>query len=238
MVIMRDFGEVVNDVLQIYRESGNQAGEYLRKARKLSKKFGSGLAVIYCWFYSVPQKWTQVEPKIFELAKKMNSFGLDKILTMPKESLATTLKPMIFRNEISLQLKNFCKAIKSEYSSWDNFANALKEESIFVIFEKLRKHRNIRLTFKNLTAMKIFIGMGDDLIILDTHVAKVLGISKDKRSKYVVRKTLFQSLLDFSRKISNRLKKEGFDDISTAKWSLAIWFSQTKISADKLIKYY
>lgn len=233
---MRKPEEITKEVIKIYRESGKEAREYLRKARKLKEKFGSGLAVTYCWFYSVPQKWTQVEPKIFELAKKTNSFHLDTVLTIPKKNLAATLKPMIFRNEISSQLKNFCKAIKSEYSSWDNFADALKKESFFGIFGKLRKYKNIRLTFKNLAAMKIFVGMDNDLIILDTHVAKALGIKKSERSRYITRGTTLQNLLDFSKEITNGLRKKGFSDVFTAKWSLAIWFNKTNTHADELLK--
>ena len=109
---MRDIENIVKDVTRIYRESGNEAEEYLRKARRIKERFGPGLAIIYCWFYSVPQKWTQVEPKIFEIMKRTNYFDLDTMSKVSKEELATTLKPMIFYNEISIQLKNFCKAIQ------------------------------------------------------------------------------------------------------------------------------
>ncbi|MBS7633293.1 hypothetical protein KEJ15_06730, partial [Candidatus Bathyarchaeota archaeon] len=82
------------------------------------------------------------------------------------------LRPIVFYNEISFQLKNFCKAVYNEFNSWDFFANELNGKSIFAIFEKLRKHKGIRLSFKNLAAMKIFVGMDDDLLVLDRHVAK------------------------------------------------------------------
>ena len=59
---MRGIESIVKEVSQIYRESGVDAQEYLYKARKLKERFGSGLALVYCWFYSVPQKWTRVEP--------------------------------------------------------------------------------------------------------------------------------------------------------------------------------
>jgi hypothetical protein len=182
---MKEIEKMTTEIFQIYRESGAEAKDYLRKARKLEGLYGPAFATIYCWFYSVPQKWVQVEPKIFELAERTNFFSLDRVLAIPTEKLTTMLKPLIFRNEISLQLKNFCRAVKKEYSSWGKFADVLKKESIFTIFEKLKKYKNIRLTFKNLAAMKIFVGMDDDLIILDVHVAKVLGIDKYKRSKYV-----------------------------------------------------
>lgn len=63
---MRNIKTIVKDVAEIYQESGDEAEEYLHKARMLKEEFGPGLAIVYCWFYSVPQKWTQVEPKIFE----------------------------------------------------------------------------------------------------------------------------------------------------------------------------
>ena len=53
---MRDIESIVKEVADIYRESGKEAEEYLRKARRLKERFGLGLAIIYCWFYSVPQK--------------------------------------------------------------------------------------------------------------------------------------------------------------------------------------
>jgi endonuclease III-like uncharacterized protein len=77
----------------------------------LEKKFGSGPAIAYCWFYSVPQRWTQVEPKILEAMKKTNYFDLNTMLVMSEESLAVMLKPIIFYNNIAQQLKRFCEAI-------------------------------------------------------------------------------------------------------------------------------
>lgn len=200
---MRDIGSIVKDVAEIYRESGNEAEEYLNKARGLKEKFGTGPAIVYCWFYSVPQKWTQVEPKIFELSKYTSSFDLNTILKIPTESLAMTLKPMIFHNNISLQLKKFCEVIRSEYHSWDSFDKALSEENVFTIFRRLRSFKATRVTFKNLSAMKIFVGMDNNLLILDTHVAKVLGISKNEVSRYRIQERFFKNLLAFSKKITH-----------------------------------
>ncbi len=231
---MRGLEEIVKDIAKIYRKSGKEAEEYLLKARKLKERFGSGLAIVYCWFYSVPQKWTQVEPKIFELMEHTNSFNLDLILAMPAEKIASILRPMIFYNEISLQFKNLCKAIRNEYSSWNAFAYALDKESIFAIFDKLRKNRGIRLTFKNLAAMKIFVGKEDNLLILDTHVAKILGINKREQKEYRTQNKSFKSLLDFSERVTQRLAKHGLK-ITMAEWSLAIWFHRAKIPANKLL---
>ena len=234
---MRDAGEIVEDVVEIYRESGVDAEEYLDKARKLKEKFGSGFAVIYCWFYSVPQKWTQVEPKILKLLKQTNSFDLETILRISKEEFAAMLKPMIFSNEISLQLKNFCKAIQDEYGSWEGFAEAIEKEDVFSIFKKLRKHGGIRITFKNLAAMKSFVGVSNDFLILDTHVAKLLGMSKNVRNKYKVQEKLFKNLLIFMNKITMALRKKGFQRINTIQWSLAIWFNKAKIRANHLLTH-
>lgn len=234
---MRDIESIVKDVADIYQESGKEAEEYLCKARKLKEKFNPGLAIVYCWFYSIPQKWTQVEPKIFELMKLTDSFDLDTMLKISKEELAANLKPMIFCNEISLQLKNFCKAIQDEYGSWKSFAEAIEEQNIFAIFRKLRKHRSIRLTFKNLAAMKNFVGLSEDLIILDTHVAKVLGINKDERNKCRVQEKLFADLLVFSNQITQALEKIGLQKMATIQWSLAIWFNKAKIRANELLVY-
>ena len=232
---MRSAEKIVEDVVEIYRESGVDAEEYLYKARKLKEKFGSGLAIVYCWFYSVPQKWTQVEPKIFELAKCTNSFDLETMSKMSKEELATILKPMIFSNEISLQLKNFCKVIQDEYGSWEGFAEAIEKQDIFSIFKKLRRHSGIRLTFKNLAAMKSFVGFSNDFLILDTHVAKILRISKDVRNKYRVQEKLFKDLLIFSNRITQALEREGFQKMTTIQWSLAIWFNKVRIPANDLL---
>lgn len=234
---MKEIKDTTKEIAQIYRENKAEAKNYLHKARKLKDLYSPAFAIIYCWFYSVPQKWAQVEPKIFELAKKTNSFSLDIIPTISVKKLATILKPLIFRSEISLQLKNFCKATKSEYLSWNNFANRLEKENIFTIFKRLKKYENIRLTFKNLAAMKIFVAMNDDLIILDTHVARVLGINKIKRGEYVIREKNFQKMLAFSKKVTDELKKKGLKDVSMAKWSLAIWFNKAKISDSRLLSF-
>ncbi len=61
-----------------------------------------------------------------------------------------------------MQLKRFCEAIKSEHGSWDAFDNVLNKESIFTIFRVLRSFKSIRLTFKNLAAMKSFVGLSND----------------------------------------------------------------------------
>lgn len=234
---MRDIESIVKEVAEIYSRAGNEAEEYLLKARKLEKKLGPGPAIVYCWFYSVPQKWTQVEPKIFELMKFTNSFNIDKIILMSVEEIAAILKPMIFYNEISFQLKSFCKAIRNEYHSWDKFVKKLCKESIFSTFRRLRKHRNIRLTFKNLAAMKIFVGTDDDLIILDVHVGRVLGMNKGELGKYRVHERLFKDLSMFSGKITDELKRKGFQDITMIKWSLAIWFDKAKMQAKSLLDF-
>ena len=231
---MRVIERIVEDVAGIYQRSGEQAKKYLHKARRLKELFGYGLAIVYCWFYSVPQKWVQVEPKIFELIEFTNSFNLDTISSIPSEKIAEQLRPMIFYNEISAQLKNFCKAVKEEYSSWEDFVETLRRESIFEIFEKLKYHRNIRVTFKNLSAMKIFVGMDDDLLILDTHVAKVMGVGKKEINKYRTRKTLFVELLQFSIKVTRALRRK-FKDVTMTEWSLAIWFNKAKILPDELL---
>ena len=232
---MRNTKKIVEDVAEIYQKSGVDAEEYLHKARKLKEKFGSGLAMVYCWFYSIPQKWTQVEPKVFELMKHTNSFDLETVSNMSSEELAAMLKPLIFFNEISLQLKNFCRVIQDEYGSWEAFAEVIERKDIFSIFKKLRKHGGIRVTFKNLAAMKSFVGLSNDFLILDTHVAKVLGISEDVRNKYRVQEKLFKDLLDFSNQITQALERKGFQRTTTIQWSLAIWFNKAKIPANDLL---
>lgn len=231
---MKEINIIVEDITNIYRESGGEAERYLSKARKLEEICGYGPAVVYCWFYSVPQKWTQVEPKIFELMKYTKSFDLDIILSMSQRPIGSILRPMIFYNEISFQLKNFCSAVKSGYSSWDLFTRVLRQESIFTIFKTLRRHKNVRVTFKNLSAMKIFVGMDNDLLILDTHVAKVMGIRKKEINKYRTQKTLFMELLEFSRKVTRALRRK-LKHVTIAEWSLAIWFNKAKISSDELL---
>jgi len=232
---MRHIEKIVNDIIRIYYESGKDAGKYLYKARKLREKFNSGLAIVYCWFYSIPQKWIFIEPKIFELARYTKFFDLNLLLDISPEQIAYILKPVIFYNRIAIQFKNFCEAVKEEYCSWDNLANRLAWESIFVIFEKLRTYRGVRITYKNLAAMKIIVGNDDDLLILDTHVAKVLGIGGSEINKYRTQKMLFEKLLNYSRRITDRLRNKGLRKITTSRWSLAIWFNKTKTSADDLL---
>lgn len=233
---MKEISSMVEDIAKIYGQSGGEAERYLSKARKLGEICGYGPAVVYCWFYSVPQKWTRVEPKIFELMKYTKSFDLDIILSMPQRKIGSILRPMVFYNEISLQLRNFCSVIKSRYSSWHLFARVLTQESIFAIFRSLRSHRNVRVTFKNLSAMKIFVGMDNDLLIIDTHVAKVMGIGKKEIIKYRTQEPLFSKLLEISRKVTRELRRK-FEDVTMAEWSLAIWFNKAKILSNELLLF-
>ena len=83
--------------------------------------------------------------------------------------------------------------------------------------------------------MKSFVGLGNDFLILDTHVAKVLGISKDVRNKYRVQEKLFKDLATFSNRLTQTLEREGFQKITTIQWSLAIWFNKAKIRANDLL---
>jgi len=113
---------------------------------------------------------------------------------------------MIFRNVIACQFKNFCRVIKDKYSTWDCFADALKEKHIFDLFNQLRTHQSIRLTFKNLSAMKVFVARDDNLIILDRHVARVLGILEYK-NLYVQNRKCFEMLLSLANKITKKTRK-------------------------------
>jgi hypothetical protein len=224
-------------ILKIYKEKSKDAIIYLERARKIKDELGSGFSVVYCWFYSVPQKWTILEPKIFKLANKTNNFDLDFILQTSTSKLAELMKPLMFYNKISLQLKNFCEAIKKEYFSWDEFVKEIKKESIYNIFKTLNKHSNIRVTFKNLASMKIFIGKEDDLLILDTHVANVLGIEKKYLHKYRLKENYFRSLLKLAYTITDRLKHYGMTEVTMAKWSLSIWFYETRTPGEILLNY-
>jgi len=232
---MRELEEIAEEILKIYLASGDEAKEYLQKARRLRGDFGSGFAVVYCWFYSVPQKWSQVEPRIFELAKNTDAFDLNVVLSMPIENISRVLKPMIFHNQISSQLKRFCEAIFEEFNSWDSFVNELNEDSIFTFFEKLRKYKGIRLSFKNLAAMKILVSRDDNLLILDRHIAKVFGLRKNEQSKHRSQSNMFLNLLSISERVTEKLKERGLEDITMAKWSLSIWFYGAKMSANELL---
>jgi len=232
---MRKIERIVTDVGDIYHKNGQQAREYLLKARRLREQFGTGPAIVYSWFYSVPQKWIQVEPKIFQLMKQTNLYNLDTILSLSEKRLATMMRPVIFYNQVSTQLKNFCGAVRDLYVSWDRFAEALGKERIFRVFRTLRNYENNRVTFKNLAAMKSFVGMNDDLVILDTYVAKVMGISKQEVVKYRTRVEHFKNLLRTANKVTKELQTCGINDISTIRWSLAIWFSMAKIQAGDLL---
>lgn len=226
---------VVRNSIRICEENRADAIDYLNKARKLKEEFGSGLATMYCWFYSIPQKWTQVEPIIFKLAQHTGGFDLRRIPNISITKFAELLKPIIFRNDISIQLKRFCRSVRNQYGSWESFAEALENENMFQVLRKLRRHNNIRLTFKNLATMKSFVGCHDNLIILDTHVARVLGLTEKLRSKHVVQEKLFKSLLAFSYNVTKLLERKGFKDLSVIEWSLAIWFNKVGISSNDLL---
>lgn len=231
---MKTYAEVIKETRQIYRAYYGQAEEYLTKARRLKKLCGPAFAIIYCWFFSIPQRWIKLEPKIFEFGERTRNFDLETILKTSTGEIAEALKPMIFHNEISRQLKNFCAMIKNEYSSWQKFAEVLTQENIFDLFKKFRMHNGIRITFKNLAAMKIFVGMENDLLIPDTHLAKILGLNIRELARCKTRELHFRRLLNFSKQVTDALQSE-FDNVSLAKWSLAIWFSQTKVLPSQLL---
>lgn len=234
--VTNDLDDLTKRIFDIYKEKIKDAALYLEKARKIKEKIGSGFSVVYCWFYSVPQKWTTLEPKIFTIAEETNNFDLSFILETSPTRLAKLMKSLMFYNKLSFQLKSFCEVIRSEYTSWDNFAEELKRESIFQIFTVFNRYNDTRITFKNLAAMKIFIGQEDNLLILDNHVAKILGINKNDLYKYRKKEKYFKSLLNIARLITQRLIKYGLIDVTMAKWSLSIWFYETKISGDSLLR--
>lgn len=205
------------------------------KARRLREQFGAGPAIVYSWFYSLPQRWIQVEPKIFQLMRQTNLYNLDTILSLSEKRLATLMRSVIFYNQVSTQLKNFCHAVRDLYVSWDRFAEALEKESVFRVFRTLRNYKKNRVTFKNLAAMKSFVGMNDGLVILDNYVAKVMGINKQEASKYRTRVEHFKNLLAIANRVTKELEACGINDISTIKWSLAIWFSMANIQAGNLL---
>jgi len=231
---MKEIDQIADEVFSIYLKTGKEAKKYLQNARKLKDIFGTGFGIVYCWFFSVPQKWIQIEPKIFELGRYTNNFDLETVMHMPTEKVAKILSPMIFHNEISVQLRNFCKSIYSEFYTWESFREKLRLQSIFDIFKQLRKHKGIRISFKNLAAMKILVGMDDNLIILDRHVAKIFGIKESEQSKYRTNCYLILRILQISEEITRRLRKKGLNT-SMAEWSLSIWFNSAGASASNLL---
>jgi len=231
---MREVKEIVRDVTEIFQKTGQEAKDYLDKARKLKRVFGSGPAVVYCWFFSVPQKWIQVEPTIFKVMGLTKFFDLDTIIMTPIDQLATILRPIVFHNKMALYLKNFCRAIKNEYGSWKYFDEALERENIMDIIGKLRKY-NAAVTFKNLAAMKIIVGMNNNLIILDTHVSRVLGIRKKQICKFKTQNKSYAVLLRLSNIISNRLRANKYN-ATIAEWSLSLWFYGSGIHSSELLQ--
>ena len=232
---MKKFNELISHIADIYSKKHSDAEKYLNKARKLKYIFGNGSAIIYSWFYSIPQKWIIVEPKILELMAHTNYFDLNKLLSIPEKRLMKKLKSLVFNKTISVQLINFCKAVRYEYDSWDNFSEDLKIKDIFNIFKKLRKYNNIRVTFKNLAAMKVFVGNANNLIILDTHISETLGIKKTDIRKYRTNEQYFKNLLKYCENITSALVNRSLKNVTMIKWGLSIWFEKAKISAEHLL---
>ena len=232
---MKERDQVIMDICGIYEKCSTQAKEYLSKAQKLKYYYEPGVAIIYCWFYSVPQRWHKIEPKIFELASMCRQFDLQFMSEVQIGDLSKKLRPFMFYNSLSVQLKNFCKAIKREFHTWELFERTLIGDSIFDIYRRMKAFKAIRLTFKNLSAMKIFVGGDENLLILDKHVAKILRIGQSQLIKYKTNEYWFKKLLDFSSEINRELRAKLFRDITVAKWSLAIWFHESRISAKDLL---
>jgi len=233
---MKKIETLIKELTVICNKSDRQARNYLVRAREMKDRFGDGFAVIYCWFYSVPQKWTIIEPKIFELIEPTNSFDLETMIKIPAEQLALPLKAVIFSKVLSIQMKNFCKAIRVEYGSWDDFVHELRDQNLFKIFRRLRKYRNIRVTFKNLMAMKIFLGKEDDLMILDGHIADFLRIDEKLLAKCKSQEPYLRDLLETSQRITNQLRMQGLQYMTTAIWTLSVWFEKSKVMPNELLK--
>jgi hypothetical protein len=84
-------------------------------------------------------------------------------------------------------------------------------------------------------AMKIFLGMEDNLMILDGHVADFLGIDRRFLARCKYQESCLRDLLETSQKITSRLKTIGFPSMTTAIWSLSVWFEKAKVIANELI---
>jgi len=229
--------ETVERVKKLYPEYRDEAEEYLRKARKIKTSLGLGTAICYCWFYSIPQRWKALEPRIIKLAERTRYFNLKNIMELSYDELRCIFNSIVFHDIISLQFKKFCNAIVKIYGSWEEFEKALIQRDIVDLFNELRAEGKIRLTFKNLSAMKIIVGQDDDLIILDIHVGRFLGLSTNEVALCRQSPKAFLALMDQCFAITKELKNLGFKDISTVKWSLAIWFSKTGTSASQLLPY-
>ncbi len=167
------------------------------------------------------------------MAKHTDNFDLETILNTSDKTIARILRSIVFHNEVSFQLKDFCKAVYYEFNSWDSFVNEMDTKSVFTTFTKLRKYKRIRLSFKNLAAMKIFVGMDDNLLILDRHVAKTFGLNESEQNKYRSRGDMFWHIVTISETITEKLKEKGLN-VTMAKWSLSLWFDGAGMSADEL----
>ncbi len=233
----RESQNIVKDLLDIFKVSGIDAIDYLNRVRTLESKFGTGFAISYCWFYSTPQKWMFVEPKIFDLAERTESFDLETILEINFNELSNMFKPLLYSNELSFQFSRFCKAIKGNYGTWTNFKKAIMSENLSRILNKLRKSSNIRLTFKNLAAMASFVGNFDIYPILDTHVGKILGINKYQRAKCVIHGKSFEEVKNYSEEITSKLANT-FHELTTIQWSLSVWFNGSGLSSNDLLSNY
>jgi len=227
--------EIVEKLKELYPKFKKESIEYLKKARKIETVLGPGTAICYCWFYSVPQRWITLEPRIMKLAEKTENFNLERILKLRYSELKCFFNGIVFHNIISLQFKRFCSTIAKIYGSWEKFGEILKEKDIVALFCELRNESNIRLTFKNLSAMKIIVGRDDDLLILDSHVGNFLGLTFREITMCRQNPKAFLALIDQCHLITRELKILGLKDASTAKWSLAIWFSKAKTSASQLL---
>ena len=232
---MRGLKDLSKDIARIYRQNRTDAYQYLHKARRLRENYGASLPIVYCWFYSTPLKWTIVEQKVFKLHADTHSFDLQSVTNMSAKEMLSLLKPMPFSRRTSIQLISFCNFVKDTYASWESFADAVKNEDIFSLFRISRFHSNTRLTFKNLSAMKSFVGSSNNLLILDTHVSRILGLNLYQRTSYVTEEKRFRDLLKYADEITQRMREDGLDNVTTIEWSLSIWFNKAKIHADRLL---
>ena len=233
--MLKHVDSLVEEISKIYHLNYKDAEIYLSKARNLINYPGIGFAIAYCWFYSVPQRWIVVEDKVFSLARYTENFNLNRLLSLSNKDLASILKPMRFYNSIAVQFKNFIRVIEL-LGSWESFFDRLCKKEIIDLFIELRKFRNIRITFKNLSAMKSFICKNDNFIILDTHVGRFLGLNKYEIVKYNTNSQKFEELMRYTNYITNLLRKN-ISKISAIKWSLSIWFYKSKIPANRLLNF-
>lgn len=225
-----------NTLDKIYMQKLDDVNIYLFKARNIIYTLGYGSGIVYCWLYSIPQKWKMCEETFFELLRKTKKFDVDVLLSLDIRKIERITRPLGFYRKIFRDFLNFILKTYEVFGDWEGFYNTICSKDVFKLFNILKEYGFNRISLKNLSAMKAYVAGEDNVIILDRHVGRVLKIKENIIRKANLNPKIYKDIL---REISNYIDhvSQNFYELTPIKLSLASWFYDTDTSASSLLRF-